>query len=197
MASIKFHLEKPYIPNTDKKLKTSEVSIYVVFTKSRKERFSITVDEKILPRYWNFADQCVKGTHPRHLEINLYLQKVKYDLQNLYGKHRDLPFEKFKAIATTGKGSEKKTLFVAMDLFLNTYKAEKDEKTFKKYRALSEHLKEFDQKHPVDLPTLDFNFYDRFKDHLYSVPNPNYSGYALLAGASDTNTFDIVSFANG
>jgi integrase len=48
------------------------------------------------------------------------------------------------------------------------------------YRSLKDKLTTFDSIHPIDFNTLDFNFYDRFKQYLYAEPNPNYKGYSLF-----------------
>lgn len=179
MATCKYYLEKPYLPNTDKKLKSSQCSIYLIFTVNRENRLQIRVDEKIEPRFWDFKKQRVKGTHPRYLQINLYLQKIETDLQNLYYNNRDLPFQKFKALAI-GSSSEKKTLFVALRQFINLSSQEKDSKTVAKFLTLEKHLEIFDKVYPFDFPTLDFNFYDRFKTYLYAIPNQYYLKHCLV-----------------
>lgn len=187
MATIKFYLEKPYLKG---KLKSSEVSIFAMFTKTKEQRFRQTLDEKIQPKYWDFNNQSVRGTHPRHYEINLYLQQFKTDLLNLYGKHRHLPFEKFKALAISDKtSSEKKTLFLAYDKFLEAYQVEKDSKTVQKFQTLKRQLETFDKEYPIDFKTLDFNFYDRFKAFLYRIPNPFYKNYRLLPAGDDSTNF--------
>lgn len=192
MATCKFYLEKPYQKGT-KKLKPSEVSIIAVFTKSREQRFLTTLDEKIQPKFWDFKNQSVRGTHPRHYELNLYLQQFKTDLLNLYGKHRDLPFEKFKALATSDKtSSEKKTLFLALDKFLEAYQVDKDSKTVQKFQTLKRQLETFDKEYPIDFKTLDFNFYDKFKAFLYRIPNPFYRKYRLLASDSGGSDYNLV-----
>lgn len=181
MATCKFYLEKPYVPGTNStKLKSTKCSIYLTFTVDRERRFPMTLDEKIEPKFWDFKDQKVKGTHARHLEINLYLQKIETDIQNKYFHNRGLPFDEFKKLIRGNDPQEKKTLFLALQQFLNQYQAEKDVKTFRKYNALTAQLQEFDKLHSIDFKDLNVRFYDNFKAHLYSVPNPNYKKYRLV-----------------
>lgn len=139
----------------------------------------MTLDEKIEPKFWDFKDQKVKGTHPRHLEINLYLQKIETEIQNQYYINREMPFDKFKALIRSKGTNEKKTLFIALDQFLTQYRAEKDAKTLGKYNALHRQLVAFDQIQSIDFKDLNTTFYDKFKQFLYAVPNPNYRKFRL------------------
>lgn len=192
MASVRFNLYSPYIKGTTpKKLKSTKCSIYLRFTVDRKKRFPITLDEKIEPRFWDFINQKVRSTHPRHLEINLYLKKRETEIQNQYYHNRDLPFERFKALATQVKPTEKKTLFIAFDQFLTVYRSEKDSKTVAKYITLNRQLTEFDKIHPIDFTTLDFNFYDRFKAFLLAIPNPFYKNYRLVPDSNNTADYKL------
>src|SRR5688572_24535730 len=119
MASIKFHLYKPYIIGTKpKKLKNTACSIYLRFTEDRKNRFPMTLGEKIEPKFWDFQNQKVKSTYRGHYEINNFLLDTEYNLRKLYRDNRHLPFEKFKALALQKPSEEKKTLFIALNLFL-------------------------------------------------------------------------------
>lgn len=181
MASVKFHRRTS---------KLKEASLYVIFTVDRSRRFEITLDEKVEIKHWNKKDQCVKGTHPRHLEINLYLQQQKTKLLNLWSENRNVDFSIFKSIAT-GQQSQKKTLFLAYTEFLQQVGKEKDSKTLTKYTTLEKHWREFDRKYSFDFPTVDDKFCDLFKDHLYDIVNPNYTGHRLVYNGVD-EVYDIV-----
>lgn len=196
MASIQFSLYSPY-EKKSKKLKTTKCSIYLRFTVDRKHRFSITLGEKIEPKFWDFTNQKVRSSHPRYIEINLYLQNRETEIQNQYYHNRDLPFDKFKKLATQGTSTEKKTLFITGELFLKAYKAEKDEKTLGKYNTLFAQLKAFDEKYPIDFPSLDFNFYDRFKTHLFEIPNPNYRNYSLVHSGDSSSDYKLCLDTDG
>lgn len=196
MATCRFHIQRPYIKGTTK-LRDVECSIYVTFCVSRQKRFNISLDEKVKPQFWDFKNQCVKTTHKRNYDINFYLQKVAMDLQTLYSKHRETPFDKFKALAQGNRSDEKKTLFVALTEFMNQYRSEKDRKTCQKYQTMVTQLTAFDAKTPVDLPTMDFKFYDAFKRHLYAIPNPNYKKCSLVPVDSHSNDYSLVNNSDG
>jgi integrase len=75
---------------------------------------------------------------------------------------------------------QKKTLFIALEQFIESYKGEKAANSVKMYITLQHRLQEFnDQYCSIDIDNLDFNFYDRFKAYLYQLPNYNYNGYSL------------------
>lgn len=192
MPTVRFYLKNPKRNN---RLRTDEVSIYLKFTRNRQDRFSFTLDEQISPKHWDFKNQQVKGTYRGHLEVNGYLADMKANLLKLYRDNRALPFEKFKALALAKPEEEKKTLFVAFEKFLTAYKAEKDKKTVQKYETLLVRLTEFDSLCPVDLPSLDFNFYDEFKKFLYKIPNPFYTKYRLQRGID--GAFDLMAGDKG
>ena len=183
MATVRFYLKKSV---------QKEASIYLKFTVDRDRRFGLTLDEKIELRHWNKRDQVVKGTHPRHLEINLYLQQKKIDLLNLWSKNRELDFNKFRALATERRTLEKKTLFVALSKFIEAYKSEKDSKTVEKFLTLERHLIKFDNKIlSIDFETLDFGFYDEFKKYLLAIPNPLYKNYRLLPSTGGDGEYNL------
>jgi hypothetical protein len=191
MATVRFYLRSSKPPDPKK-----EVSIFAKFTIDRTKRFEITLDEKILPKHWDPKGQSVKSTYRGHHEVNIYLSDFKTKLLTLYRENRDMPFDKFKILAQNQSG-EKKTLFIAAEQFLTQYEAEKDSKTLGKYNVMVKQLRSFDQKHSIDFPNLNHQFYDRFKEHLYSIPNPNYPGCCLVADSSDSNTFSIIRADRG
>lgn len=194
MATVKFYLKNP---KENKKLRAKEVSIYAIFTRSKQERFTVTLDEKIQPKFWDFTNQQVKSTYRGHYEINEVLAEFKLKLLRLYRDNKTLPFEKFKALAQE-KPSEKKTLFVALELFLSQYKTEKNSATLVKYNTIAARLQAFDSINPIDFPTLDYNFYDAFKRYLYAFPNPNYPGCTLVPdGSNDGCTYNVVATSEG
>lgn len=178
MPSVKFYLNRP---NKDGRPKTSEVVIYGLFTLDRNNRFFVDPVEKIEPKYWDFIRQSVKTSHRHHIDINNNLSDFKRDLLNLWRANRSqMTFDEFKAMVKTQGTSQKKTVFEAFEKFLNQYEQEKDKTTFYRYKRLFELLKTFDQKRPVNLPTLDLTFYDNFKAFLYSLPNAQYKKFQLV-----------------
>lgn len=198
MPSVKFHLYEPYIRGTKpNKLKSTKCSIYLRFTLDRENRFPMLLNERIEPKYWDFNNQKVRGTHPRHLEINLYLKKVETDIQNKYYENRELAFDKFKALVLEKKESEKKTLFQALDKFIESYRVEKDSKTLAKYLTLKRQLETFDKEYPIDFKNLDFNFYDKFKAFLLRIPNPFYRKFSLHPDPVNSGQYNMVPGDSG
>lgn len=178
MATVKFYLHN-YKSNGV--LRKDECSIVAKFTVDRYERLHINLKEKIQPKYWDFKSQCVKGSFRGHHEINIYLSDFKTRLLTLYRENRETPFEKFREMVLTSEAKgQKKTLFLALEQFLEAYKMEKDVKTLAKYLTLQRKLEEFDKETPIDFPVLDFRFYDKFKSSLYAILNPFYKKFRLV-----------------
>lgn len=179
MARVSFFLNNY---GTKKKLRTTEVTIMASFSIGRAGRFGIITDEKVEPKYWDFIRQAVKTSHRHHIDINNYLSDFKRDILNLWKQHRaTLTFDEFKALTQQHiNPSQKKTLFDAYQKFLDQYKNEKDLKTYQKYAQLQELIKQFDKNNPVDLPSIDLNFYDNFKAFLYNQPNQQYRNHQLV-----------------
>lgn len=193
MATVKFYIKNP--KNKSGKLRNNELSIYAMFTRTKKERFTIVLDEKIEPKHWDFTKQVVRGTHPRHYELNLYILQFKTNLLNTYADYRDKPLQDFKRAVT--RTTEKKTLFLALEQFIESYKSEKDIKTVAKFLTLQRHLIEFDKQYSIDFPTLDFRFYDNFKTYLYRIPNPFYSNLRLRPSSDNSGDYCMVRDTNG
>lgn len=185
--TVKFYLKNPKVNG---KLRLDEVSILCKVTEDRTNRFELRVGEKIEPKFWDKNGQQVKSTYRGHFELNDKLQNFKSKILKLYRDNQTLPFAQFKALATNNP-QQKKTLFLALQQFLNQYQAEKDVKTFRKYNALATQLQEFDKVHNIDFKDLNVRFYDNFKAHLYAIPNPNYRKYRL-ASNRDSNDFSLM-----
>src|SRR5687767_4743053 len=140
MATAKYHLNHPYEKGT-KVLRKDEVSIDLIFTIDREHRFTLATGERILPKYWNKDEKCVKSSYTGHLDINRRLAQMKERVMNAYGtwKQDGKDFEDLKAaIRTAVKGnavSQKKTLFQALELFLNECESGKGRNTLKMYRS--------------------------------------------------------------
>lgn len=184
--SIKFYLKRP---KHNDQLRKEEVSIIGRFSLGRAFRFDFDTSETIVPALWNFQQQKAKSTYRGHLELNDSLEDIKREIRDLYKKNTSTLAEFKKLCQSRFKGTtvtqEKKTIFVAFEKFLSAYKAEKDKKTVFKYTTLLARLTEFDKGCPVDLPTLDFNFYDAFKKFLYKIPNPFYPNQSLVYDTQD------------
>lgn len=186
MPSLRYYLKNA---TKNGKIRTDKVSILAKFTVDKEHRFEIRLGEKIEPKYWDAKNQKVKSQYRGHYELNEYLAQFEIDLLKLYRENRELSFEQFKLLAKNKQ--EKKTLFLALDLFLSHYKKEKDIKTWRKINTLHTQLLAFDEKYDFDLQTLDHNFYDAFKQFLYEIPNPNYRKYRLQY-SEETGAYNLV-----
>jgi integrase len=189
MITVKFYLKKP---KQNKVLRVDEVSIIVKVTEVgiKGHRFELKTGEKMIPKHWDTVKQEVKSTYRGHFEINTFLLEFKTNLLKLYRDNPKIDFHKFKALAQAKPSQEKKTLFIALDQFLQQYQSEKDIKTLGKYAVMAKQLREFDKIHDIDFHTLDFKFYDSFKRHLFEIPNPNYKDCSLVPCGDSSGDFE-------
>lgn len=173
MATVTFKLKHSATPG--------EKSVIVVdFYVSREIRTTISTKEKVYESNWNGTR--VKNA-PDRVEINQHLTRIENELLQLWRDNKDASRDKLissaiQIVQGTSSG-QKKTLFEALDKFLEQYKAEKERKTLFRYSALKSKLEEFSKQYTFDFDSLDFNFFDRFKSYLYGCPNPNYAGCNL------------------
>jgi integrase len=161
--------------------------IYVTFYVSDHFRPEFSTGERVPTKYWDATKQRVKPALRAQVEINQHLHQIKSDLLQVWRDHKSVDEGTLKELARkTIKGEvatlQKKTIYPALDLFLSQYKQEKEKVTLGKYNALKAQLLAFN---PVlDFAHLDFNFYDAFKKHLYTTPNPRYHGCILSFDAA-------------
>lgn len=179
MAIVRFRLDHP-----DKEKPQKAVSILVQLYVGIKNRPEMSTGEKIIPGKWDKVKERVKSSHTGHHAINQHLDTIKAQLLQLWRDNKEASREELKSgMAKILKGSavapEKKTLFEALTRFIDSYSGERATTSVKMYRTLQRRLLEFDAEHPIDIHDLDFNFYDRFKRFLYSLPNYNYNGQSL------------------
>lgn len=192
MATIKFYLNHPYEKQSKedkanklpKVFRKDEVSIDMMFSLNRNERFPLSTKEKIQPKYWDFKEKRAKKSYTGHIELNLSLDKIKTDVTELWRNNKDKSLVELKELITqairgTSTSIQKKTLIEAVQLFIAQYEKEKDQGTVKRYRALLKKLVKFSEIYDLSFEKLDFNFYDAFKNHLYGTVNPLYSDYHL------------------
>lgn len=181
MATVKYYCNNPKAGGM---LKATEVSINMRFTVDRNFRFLLATGERIVPKFWDSKKQEVKSNYRHHVEVNMSLQKIKRDMLQLWRDNRDADLVTLRALAkpiVTGKGAQeqKKTVIEAVQQFIAQYAKEKAVSSTKRYKVLLNRLTEFGAEYPLTLDTLDFNFYDAFKNWLYDRPNPLYTGYSL------------------
>jgi hypothetical protein len=182
MAAVRFRLDHPKKDEQDK-----PVSILVQLYINSKMRPELATGEKVAPGNWDKEDERATSKHNGYKKLNLHLQNISADLLQLWRDNKELNRKQLRERmgqilrgAAYNPIAEKKTLFEALERFIESYKGEKAANSVKMYVTLQKRLLEFDSLYPgIDIDNLDFNFYDRFKQFLYSLPNPNYNGFTM------------------
>lgn len=180
MATITFNLNRP---KKNGNWKTTPVSIQVELYISKDKRPQLATGESILPAHWNFDKQRAKSSMTGHTELNLHLGQIETDLTQLWRENKSADKETLTRLmreVLRGETSvQKKTVLDALDALISQYSKEKDKKTRQKFTSLLNHLIEFTKKSQLDFETMDFSFYDKFKNFLYDQPNPVYPNLYL------------------
>lgn len=198
MATVKFYLRRP---REKGKIKTTEVSIFLVLTIDKSTRFELTIPEKIQPVYWNFKRQEVKPNFTGHIEVNQHLSKIKNAILQLWRDNKEADINTLAEMARPlvkfglARAPEKKTVFPVLWKFINHYRKEKDVKTAKKFEALycerkgkdgaiekQGHLYTFNKNLPLN--RLDNNFYDEFRQYLFDQGHMDSTVYKYIANLS-------------
>lgn len=164
MISVSFYLKRP--KDSGGILRTTPVSIFAVITKSRTERFPITLDEKIVPKDWDPARQRVKSSARDHAAINLLLTTTERDLITLYRENRGKSWSEFRLLAAGGVQPEKKSLIIIYDKFLDHHLRNKSVGSKKAYYSLRAHLNNVGG---ASLEGMEMNFLDRLTAYLYKL----------------------------
>lgn len=170
MATVRFRLDHP----TEGKAASILVQLYI----SAKIRPEMATGEKATR--WDAAKGRVSHRQTGHVEINQHLKLIEDQLLQLWrdNKNDDLATIRAKMVkiikGSAAKNTEKKTLFEALSRFIESYKGEKTANSVKMYVTLQKRLIEYNEIYPIDIDNLDFNFYDGFKQFLYTLPNYNY-----------------------
>jgi hypothetical protein len=180
MPAVRFRLDHP-------KEQDKPVSILVQLYISSKIRPELATGEKVHPDNWDSENERATSKHFGYKKLNLHLQTISTDLLQLWRDNKELDRKALRARmeqvlrgAAYNPDVQKKTLFIALEQFIESYKGEKAANSVKMYITLQKRLSEFDSDvSKIDIDTLDFNFYDRFKAFLYNLPNYNYNGYSL------------------
>jgi integrase len=198
MATVKYYV---------KELKSGEASIFGTVTITRDQRFKFFPKERIPFDQWDSKKQQVKSRYPSALGINQHLDKLKFEIIQIYRDHKTASTDELKAMVANfvefGEitAPQKKSLFLLLDesakgtptkeanSFIDIYSRTKDKKTTAKYRTLSVRLKEFRPKLNID--HLDNNFYERFKQHLFDCGYIDSTVYKYL-----TNLCTFLTWAN-
>ena len=182
MPNIAFRLNHPIQKNGQ--LKTKPVSIQVYYYDKGIE-VELSTGIKVLPAKWD-------GSRVRSIDgaakINKHLTTLESKLRDVPIDHHDKSIqEQEQIVRSIIKGSsgipshnQKKTVLEVVQQFIAQYAKEKETGTVKRYKGLLKKLTDYAKDHPLSFETLDFNFYDSFKNFLYAYPNPNFTGSRII-----------------
>lgn len=173
MASVTYRLKTPT---------RDETTIICRFYAKETGALDFSTGEKIPTKYWlgNSVSAKYKLDHDR---INKSLSILAADLLDIWRNNKGADKQQLKSLLTERvKGfkppvEEKKTVIHALGLFIAQYAEEKESTTVKMYRSILKKLEAFNPN--LTFEQLDFNFYDKFKKHLYGSHNPVYAGFDL------------------
>lgn len=162
---------------------TGERLVYLFFSYNS-SRLKYSTGQKIDPAFWNEDKQRAKETRkfPQYPEFNAFLQNLENEAFNIYRKGLNegkiLTLEEFRDAMDKYTGrteiTPQKGLFAFMEQFIEEraksvkYRPE----SIKVYRAVLAKLKDFARiqgKKRLDYPDIDIEFWERFRDYLYSL----------------------------
>lgn len=176
MATIKFYLNHPFVKGTTT-LRKDEVSIDLMVTVDRANRFRLPTGERINPKYWDKKEKLVKANFRGHLEINQHLSDIKQAALDVWRKNKSASLDELKRlvnVAIKGEGQtattlQKKTIEPWIESFINESK--KKPGTIQVYRSSFTHLKNYATKYGISVTwdIFDLDFYERFTDYLYTI----------------------------
>lgn len=183
MATVKFHLQRPYIIDKGKKkLNNKETRLYCFLIIDRLHMIKIKTEHVIFPKQWDFAKQGKRETLAGSIEFNNQLNNFKKDIFRMYQKIiKDQPDITFAQISHVlkeyGKTKEipflankRKEFWPALDEFLNYLEGNTAPGTVKKFNTLKKSLSEFCSGHKLyknlSFSMIDFAFLDTYTAHL-------------------------------
>jgi len=171
--------------------KSKEALISLYFHYSGK-RLKYSTGEKVLPKYWNTDKQRTLYTkkYPEYVGINTRLN----DLENLTIKifkeydFGDIELDNFKKELNIGTGKENLEVeklpnfeeFVATFLEERSGKVNSKRGTWKIFKTVFNHLKEYGKERgrPLDYKDFTFEFRHKFENWLYLPPREHSTNYA-------------------
>lgn len=175
MPSVKFYLKHA---KRNGKVRKTEVGICAKINVNGK-RFEVPTGERIKPSHWNPNTQRPRAGYRGAIELNNALDDFAELFRSVWRANRTAsPAELKQQFLNRVSRTQKKTLYPALEKFIAQAGQEKDKKTAGRYEVLKRKLLEFNN--TLSFDDLDMNFYDRFRDFLYSTPNPNYKDSTLV-----------------
>lgn len=179
MPTVSFRLNRP--KDKEGKDKKTPVPILCSYYAPGISIEDLSTGQKVIPAKWTEKQ---RATGERSDKINKHLAFLETSLLNIPVDHHGINNDDHMVIARaiikgTNQATEKKTVLGAVQQFIAQYAKEKEKGTVKRYLSLLNKLTKFSEIYPLDFSSLDFNFYDAFKNWLYSNPNPLYAKFHL------------------
>lgn len=153
MASVRFRQNRPKDQSGNEKTKPVTILCEYYHKGIQVEKATII---KCLPSRWRNGRIKNDGTSNQYL-TELEKTLLSFPINNpqlTVEEHRQAVASIIKGFKPNAETSQKKTLFTALDNFLNQYKSEKERKTLFKYQALKTRLTDFDKIYPIDFDNL-------------------------------------------
>lgn len=167
---VNFYLKQPQ--KSRKEGKDSLISIYCSLYNTR---FVLSTGISIPPDKWNTDKQRVKKGYTGHVELNAFLNKLKADAERAFYEDISNPEHSIESVRKqvehfipSKNRKKKQNFFEAFDLFLEIKSTERDAKTILKYKALLNHLNNFQKLkgYKITFESINLAFFEQFKAYL-------------------------------
>jgi len=175
--------------------KNGEKAIYCFIRGIAKyNKIQINTGIKINPKFWNEKNQSVRKTFNGHIEINLFLNYGKSEIQKVYSQaavNKLYSYERLKndfcSIFNRKPKKEKpKTFFDVFDCYLESKKDTASISTKNNYQTLLNHLLNFQHKNrsKITFDTINLEFFDKLMSYyindLQNINNTFHNAVKLL-----------------
>jgi len=169
----------------------TETLIYLVFRYDKK-RLKYSTGEKVLPSYWNHDRQRATYTkkHPEYVGLNARLNDLENLTVDIFKEHDfgklELATFKQELNIRTGKETREEDKIPTFEEFVETFLEERSGKvnskrgTWKIFKTVFNHLKEYGKERgrPLDYKDFTFEFRHKFENWLYLPPREHSTNYA-------------------
>ncbi len=175
----------------DSKERKTETLIYLVF-RYEKKRLKYSTGEKVLPSFWNHDRQRANYTkkHPEYSSLNSRLNNLEELTKDIFKEHDfgkiELATFKQELNIRSGKETREEVKIPTFEEFVATFLEERSGKvnskrgTWKIFKTVFNHLKEYgiERGRPLDYQDFTFEFRHKFENWLYLPPREHSTNYA-------------------
>ncbi len=165
----------------EKKAKTKHPKCIIqLYIRDKRGTIYYNTGEKIEEKYWDKKKQIVKKSYTGSTELNAFLRSFKEDIEN---KIRTIQTEKpsisltelKKLLKTPVKEAERVKFMNLFQKFIEGRRTTLSHATYKKYKTLFNHLKEFQKKSKIklDVETIDVDVLDQLQNYFLKKGHNN------------------------